>query len=91
MRKLSYNEVVELRACKGMENGHLEFFDRVARFYEGDEDTLHRIEKLRKLYQEVETIPSFDIGAYGAYMKTMEMYYGYMDRFLADIGYTAHD
>ena len=91
MRKLTRNEVLELRACKGMDNGHLEFFERAERFYADDPEALERLEKMRHLYMEVEDIPFEDIGAYGAYMKSTEMYYQYMDSLLSEMGYTSKD
>ena len=91
MRKLTHNEVVELRSCKEMENGRIEFFNRAERMYADDAETLKRLEELKDMYLSVQEIPFMNGGAYGAYMKSMEMYYSYMDEMLADMGYTAHD
>ncbi len=91
MRKLTRNEVLELRACKGMENGRMEFFDRAEKFYADDQDALDRLDILRELRKEIDAIPDSNTGAYGAYMKTTEMYYSYMDDMLKDMGYTAED
>ena len=91
MRKLTHNEVVELRACKEMENGRLEFFNRAERMYADEPDTIKRLEELKDMYLSVQEIPFMNGSAYGAYMKSMEMYYNYMDQMLADMGYTAHD
>ena len=91
MRKLTHNEVVELRACKEMENGRLEFFNRAERMYADEPDTIKRLEELKGMYLSVQEIPFMNGSAYGAYMKSMEMYYNYMDQMLADMGYTAHD
>lgn len=91
MRKLTRNEVIELRACKEMENGRMEFFNRAVRFYEDDPETVKRLQELKEMYISVADIPFENTGAYGAYMKSMEMYYDYMDKMLADMGYTAHD
>ena len=91
MRKLTHNEVIELRACKEMENGRLEFFNRAERMYADEPDTIKRLEELKDMYLSVQEIPFMNGSAYGAYMKSMEMYYNYMDQMLADMGYTAHD
>ena len=91
MRKLTHNEVVELRACKEMENGRLEFFNRAERMYADEPNTIKRLEELKGMYLSVQEIPFMNGSAYGAYMKSMEMYYNYMDQMLADMGYTAHD
>ena len=91
MRKLTHNEVVELRACKEMEDGRMEFFRRAERMYADDEAAVKRLEELKDMYLSVQEIPFLNGGAYGAYMKSMEMYYNYMDEMLADMGYTAHD
>ncbi len=91
MRKLTHNEVVELRSCKNMENGRMEFFNRAERMYADDPDTVKRLEELREMYLSVQEIPFLNGGAYGAYMKSMEMYYNYMDEILAEMGYTGSD
>ena len=38
MRKLTKNEIIELRACKDMDDGRMEFFKRARKFYEDDPD-----------------------------------------------------
>ena len=91
MRKLTHNEVIELRACKVMEDGRMEFFRRAERMYADETDTVKRLEELREMYLSIQEIPFMNSSAYGAYMKSMEMYYNYMDEMLADMGYTAHD
>ena len=91
MRKLSHNEVIELRSCKEMDNGRIEFFTRAMRMYADDPEALKKLEDLKSLYLSVEEIPFMDIEAYGAYMKSMEMYYNRMDEMLAEMGYTAQD
>ncbi len=91
MRKLTRNEVIELRSCKQMDNGRMEFFARAIRFYQDDPETVKRLEELRELRKELTDIPFENVGAYGAYMKTQEMYYDYMDKILSEMGYTAHD
>ena len=53
--------------------------------------TVKRLEELREMYLSVQEIPFLNGGAYGAYMKSIEMYYSYMDEMLADMGYTAQD
>ena len=91
MRKLTHNEVIELRACKQMDNGRMEFFDRAERFYADDPETVKRLEELRDMWKSVEAIPELNNAAYGAYMKSMEMYFQHMDVMLAEMGYTASD
>ena len=91
MRKLSHNEILELRACKNMDNGRSEFFVRCKDFYKDDAEATERISKLEDLYENVSEIPSTNTSAYGAYMKSLEMYYKQMDEFLAEVGYTASD
>ena len=91
MRKLTHNEVIELRACKEMDNGRMEFFDRAERMYQDDPAAMKRLKELRDMYLSVQDIPFENGSAYGAYMKSMEMYFNYMDELLADMGYTAHD
>ena len=39
MRKLTKNELIELRACKQMDNGQQEFFTRAKRMYANEEDS----------------------------------------------------
>ena len=91
MRKLTHNEVVELRSCKYMEDGRNEFFVRAIRMYAEDPEAVAKLEELRTLYYDVQEIPFMNSGAYGAYMKSMEMYYSRMDEMLAEMGYTASD
>ena len=91
MRKLTHNEVIELRSCKEMEDGRMEFFKRAERMYEDEPETVKRLEELREMYLSIQEIPFMNGSAYGAYMKSMEMYFNYMDVMLADMGYTAHD
>ena len=91
MRKLTRNEVIELRSCKEMENGALEFFDRAIRMYGDDPETEKRLKDLKDMYLSVQDIPLMNGSAYNAYIKSMGMYYEYMDQMLADMGYTKHD
>lgn len=91
MRKLTHNEVVELRSCKHMDNGKLEFFNRAIRMYEDDPEAVEKLEELRKLYFDIQEIPFINNSAYGAYMKSMEMYFSQMDVILAEMGYTPSD
>ena len=89
MRKLTHNELVELRSCKDMENGRMEFFTRAERMYADDPEAVKRLEELREMYLSIQEIPFMNGFAYGAYMKSMEMYYNHMDEMLADMGYTS--
>ena len=50
-----------------------------------------RLEDLRDMWKSVEAIPELNNAAYGAYMKSMEMYFQHMDVILEEMGYTASD
>ena len=91
MRKLTRNEVIELRSCKTMDNGRMEFFDRAIRFYADDPETVERLKDLKDLYLSIQDIPLMNGSAYGTYMKSMEMYFDRMDQMLNDMGYTKKD
>lgn len=89
MRKLTQNEVIELRACKEMDDGRMEFFKRARKFYEDDPEAVARVNEMEDIYTSVQEIPFMNGSAYGAYMKSMEMYYQKMDDLLKDMGYTS--
>ena len=91
MRKLTKNELIELRACKQMDNGHQEFFDRAKRMYAGEEDALAEIKETEDLFHEVIAMdPSADSGskAYEAYNEAHLLLQQKVKVLLEEIGYT---
>ncbi len=89
MRKLTYNEIVELRACKDMVNGQAEFFSRAKRMYADDPAAMKKLDEMDAMRLDIEKILENNEGAVGAYAKSTEMYYHSMDELLAEMGYSA--
>lgn len=83
MRKLTEAEVKELQDCKGIEGGAFKFFDILDRIYADDEEALKEIKKNREMCEGVDSLKEYP----GAYTKTQNMYYEYMDELIEKIGY----
>lgn len=91
MRKLTKNELIELRACKEMDNAQIEFFTRAKRMYSDDPEAVAKIQKIEDLYNEVESMFDPDepnSKASQAYTQSRIMYFGYVDELLREMGYT---
>ena len=91
MRKLTKNELIELRACKEMDNAQMEFFQRAKRMYQDDPDAVAKLDELEKMYQEVEDLFNAEdpnSKASQAYDQARNMYYGKADSLLEEMGYT---
>ena len=84
MRKLTEQEVLELRAFKTMENGDELFWDRLAEIYSDDIEALDRIHFEKRYLYSVKCIPL----AYQSYGKSLAAYLETVDEFNAQIGYT---
>jgi len=88
MRKLTKNEVIELRACKDMDNGQMEFFDRAARMYADDPEALAKMDKLRKMRLNIKEMADKDASSVRSWEMSMTMYYEHVDELLEEMGYT---
>ena len=93
MRKLTKNELIELRACKQMDNGQQEFFDRAKRMYAGDEEALKQIIETEDLFHEMVAMDETaatdgDSKTNQAYNQANLLYIQKVDALLKDIGYT---
>ena len=91
MRKLTKNELIELRACKQMDNGQQEFFTRAKRMYANEEDALARITEVEDMFHEIDAMDEStegDAKAYEAYDQAQLLYYQKVDELLKEIGYT---
>ncbi len=91
MRQLTHNEIVELQACKYMDNPQMEFFSRIERMMEGDEEALAEIKKLLDQYLSINEILKNNPAAFGSEQKSRAIYYEAMDEFLAKVGYEEYD
>ena len=88
MRKLTKNEVVELRACKDMDHGREEFFTRAARMYADDPEAVEKINKLRSMLEDVRTMANEQEGSVRSLEMSQRMYFEYVDELLNEMGYT---
>ena len=88
MRKLTKNEVVELRACKDMDHGREEFFTRAARMYADDPEAVEKINKLRSMLEDVRTMANEQEGSVRSLEMSQRMYFEYVDELLKEMGYT---
>lgn len=88
MRKLTKNEVIELRACKDMDNGQIEFFDRAARMYQDDPEAVDKIQKLKKMRLDIKEMADKDMSSVRSWEMSLNMYYEYVDTLLEEMGYT---
>ena len=89
MRKLTKNEVIELRACKDMDNGREEFFQRAARMYADDPETVEKIKKMQGLLKDVREMQDEQDGSVRSLELARNMYFDYVDKLLDEMGYTA--
>ncbi|MBQ9420434.1 MAG: hypothetical protein IJU30_01575 [Lachnospiraceae bacterium] len=89
MRKLTKNELIELRACKDMDNSRIEFFDRAARMYADDPEAVKKIQDLKKMYLDVKDMEDQDMGSVRAMEMSQNMYFDHVDALLNEMGYTA--
>ena len=91
MRKLTKNELIELRACKEIDNGEQEFYTRAKRMYEGDEEALALIQKAEDLLHEVRSMDPYAYGdskGFQAYSQAQVLYLQHVDGLLKEMGYT---
>ena len=88
MRKLTKNEVIELRACKDMDHGREEFFTRAARMYADDPEAVEKINKLRSMLEDVRTMANEQEGSVRSLEMSQRMYFEYVDELLNEMGYT---
>lgn len=91
MRKLTKNELIELRACKQMDNGQQEFFTRAKRMYADEADALARITEVEDMFHEVDAMDASSDGdskTYQAYNQAQLLYFQKVDELLKEIGYT---
>ena len=91
MRKLTKNELVELRACKDMDNPQYEFFTRAKRMYDGDEEAIGKLNKVKDLFIEVEEMAaSQDGGSKSAqgYAEAQALCRSYANELLKEMGFT---
>ena len=91
MRQLTHNQIVELQACKRMDNPQMEFFSRIEKMMDGDEEALAEIKKLLDQYLSINEILKSNPAAFGAEQKSKANYYQAMDEFLAKVGYEEYD
>ncbi|MCR4669044.1 MAG: hypothetical protein K5774_06740 [Clostridia bacterium] len=84
MRKLTEEEVLELRTYKTKENGDELYWDRLAEIYADDIEALDKIHFEKRYLYSVKCIPL----AYQSYGKTLEAYLETVDEFNKEIGYT---
>ena len=91
MRQLTHNQIVELQACKRMDNPQMEFFSRIEKMMDGDEEALTEIKKLLDQYLSINEILNSNPAAFGAEQKSKAIYYQAMDEFLAKVGYEEYD
>ncbi len=77
MRQLTHNQIVELQACKRMDNPQME--------------ALTEIKKLLDQYLSINEILKSNPAAFGAEQKSKANYYQAMDEFLAKVGYEEYD
>lgn len=84
MRKLTEEEVLELRKCKHILNGDMIFWEKMAGFYKDDPEALERIDFEKKYLQCLNAIPY----SYNAHWKTQKTYFATVDEFNALAGYT---
>jgi uncharacterized Zn finger protein len=82
MKKLTVEQCKELSALKGLDGGRYKFFDLVENIYKDEPKILAEAEKLRNMLESVD-----EIEFWGAWQKSQNMYYSYMDDFLNKIGY----
>lgn len=84
VRKLTENEVRELRECKCKPNGDKLFWDKIAEFYKNDPKVLKRIEFEKQYLLSVEAIPY----EFASHWKTEKEYLKTVDDFYEMVGYT---
>lgn len=87
MKKLSTNEINELKSYKGLRGGKEIFLEKLESLYTDskdieDKEILKEIKQCRSIFDSL-----YFIESYPAYMKSQEMYYTYMDKLLKKIGY----
>ncbi|MDD6283666.1 MAG: hypothetical protein PUA70_09695 [Oribacterium sp.] len=91
MRKLTHNEIIELRACKYMDNPRQELYTRLERFYADDPEALKEFKELQELAKEVEFLPNTDdtnSKVSQAYSQSNHVYFERMRDMLLSLGYT---
>ncbi|MBQ7174628.1 MAG: hypothetical protein IJR62_04115 [Lachnospiraceae bacterium] len=89
MRKLTKNEVIELRACKDMDHAREEFFARAARMYADDPEAVARIEKMETMMHDIREMANEQEGSVRSLEMSRNMYFDYVDQLLEDMGYSA--
>ena len=90
MRKLTKNELIELRACKEMDNAQEEFFTRAKRMYAGDTEALAKISETENLFREVSALDNTNDGdskTYQGYNQANLTFLEKVDSLLQDMGY----
>ena len=84
MRKLTEEEVKELRTYKTKDNGEELYWDRLAEIYSDDIEALDRIHFEKRYLYSLKCIPV----SYQSYGKTLKAYLASVDEFNKEIGYT---
>lgn len=87
MKKLTKDEIKELKSYKGLRGGKELFLEKLEKCYTDSKDLedkqiLKEIKECRSIFDSL-----YFIESYPAYMKSQEMYYSYMDKLLKKIGY----
>lgn len=84
MRKLTEEEVNELRAFKYEENGDELYWNKLAEIYSDDQDALEKIHFMKNYLLSVRAIPL----TFQSHDKTVRTYLESVDAFNSEIGYT---
>lgn len=87
MRKLTENEIKDLRQYKNKPDGDMLYWEHLDKIYKDDKDALSKIQFLKQYLLGVKSIPF----GYASRDKTERTYMDAVDAFNAEIGYTPEE
>lgn len=82
-RKLTKEQVQELRECKGKAGGDMLFWEKMERFYADCPEVMERIEFEKNYLLSLDAIPY----TYPCYWKTQKTYLATVEEFCESVGY----